>query len=76
MLELANARWIGAAIILVDLLALVSIWRSSLHSTKARIVWTLIVAVLPVLGALAWFPLGREKRRETDAAERRARMEE
>ena len=63
MLELANARWIGAAIILVDLLALVSIWRSSLHSTKARIVWTLIVAVLPVLGALAWFPLGRERRR-------------
>ena len=64
MLELANVRWyIGLAIVAVDLLALASIWRSTLHSTKAKVVWTLIVAVLPVLGALAWFPLGRERRR-------------
>jgi hypothetical protein len=76
MLELANAKWIGAIIIVVDLLALVSIWRSALHSVKAKLVWTVIVAILPVLGALAWFPLGREKRRATDAVERRARMEE
>lgn len=63
MLEFANATWVGVVIVVVDLLALVSIWRSSLHSTKARVVWTLIVAVLPILGALAWFPLGRERRR-------------
>ena len=64
MLELANVKWyIGLTILVVDLLALVSIWRSTLHSGKAKIVWTLIVAVLPVLGALAWFPLGRERRR-------------
>lgn len=55
--------WAGVAILLVDLLALVSIWTSRLHSTRARIFWTLIVALLPLLGALAWFPLGREKRR-------------
>jgi hypothetical protein len=47
----------------VDLLALAFIWRSPVHSTKAKVVWTIIVAVLPVLGALAWFPLGRERRR-------------
>ena len=63
MLEFANATWIAVVIVVVDLLALVSIWRSTLHSTKARVVWTLIVAVLPVLGARAWFPLGRERRR-------------
>ena len=63
MLDLANAKWIGAIVLTVDLVALVSIWRSTQHSTKARVAWTLIVAVLPVLGALAWFPLGRERRR-------------
>jgi hypothetical protein len=64
MLELTNARWyIGLAILAIDVGALVSIWRSTLHSTKAKVLWTLIVAVLPVLGALAWFPLGREQRR-------------
>ena len=64
MLELANTPlYVGVAALLVDLVALVSIWRSTLHSTKAKVVWTLIVALLPVLGALAWFPLGRERRR-------------
>lgn len=64
MLELANVPWyVWAGILAIDLLALASIWLSRGHSTKARIVWTLIVAVLPVLGALAWFPLGRERRR-------------
>ena len=63
MLELANAKWIGAIVLAVNLVALVSIWRSTQHSTKARVVWTLIVVALPVLGALAWFPLGRERRR-------------
>lgn len=63
MLEFANATYAAIVIVVVDLLALVSIWRSNLHSTKARVVWTLIVAVLPILGALAWFPLGRESRR-------------
>ena len=63
MLEFANATWVAVVIVVVDLLALVSIWRSTLHSTKARVVWTLIVAVLPILGAMAWFPLGRERRR-------------
>ncbi len=64
MLEFANTTWwIGALIVVIDLLALVSIWRSTLHSAKAKVVWTVIVAFLPVIGALAWFPLGREKRR-------------
>ena len=65
MLQFANGYWIaGAVVLLADLLALASIWRSRLHSPKARIVWTLIVALLPLLGALAWFPLGRERQRE------------
>ena len=69
MLELANVPWyVWAGILVIDLAAIVSIWRNFGHSTKARVLWTLIVAVLPVLGALAWFPLGRERR----SARRRA----
>lgn len=64
MLELANVSWyVWAGILAIDLLALASIWLSRGHSTKARVLWTIIVAVLPVLGALAWFPLGRERPR-------------
>lgn len=55
--------WLYALAVLVDVLALVSIWTSTLHSARAKLLWTVIVALLPFLGALAWFPLGRERRR-------------
>ena len=55
-------RRAGLATLVIDLLALVSIWRSRGHSLKAKLVWTALVAVLPVLGAGAWFVLGRERR--------------
>ena len=56
-------RRAGLVALAVDVLALVSIWRSREHSLKARLVWTGIVAVVPLLGAGAWFLLGRERRR-------------
>ena len=63
MFDPTHARlYLVAAAVLVDLVALLSIWRGP-HSTKAKIVWTLMVAVLPVLGAVAWLALGRERRR-------------
>ena len=55
-------RRAGAVALVIDLLALVSIWRSRKHSRKAKLVWTALVAVLPVLGGVAWFLLGRERR--------------
>ncbi len=64
MLELANTRWIGLVLILIDLVALATIWLSPRHSTKAKLVWTAMVVVLPVLGALSWAVLGREPRRQ------------
>ncbi len=63
MLELANTHWIGLALILIDLVALATIWLSRRHSTSAKLVWTALVVVLPVLGALAWVALGRERTR-------------
>ncbi|MHB1224266.1 MAG: PLDc N-terminal domain-containing protein [Gemmatimonadaceae bacterium] len=63
MLELANTHWIGLTLILIDLVALATIWLSKRHSTSAKLVWTAMVVVLPVLGALAWVALGRERTR-------------
>ncbi|HLV26461.1 MAG TPA: PLDc N-terminal domain-containing protein [Gemmatimonadales bacterium] len=60
---LGPLTWIGIVVLIVDLVALASIWTSSLHSTKAKLLWTILVALLPVVGAAAWFPLGREIRR-------------
>lgn len=63
MLELANLRWIGLAVLLLDLVALVTIWSSQRHSLKARVLWTVLVVLLPILGAIGWAALGRESRR-------------
>jgi hypothetical protein len=55
-------RRAGAVALAIDLLALASLWRSRKHSLKAKLVWTAIIALLPVLGAAAWVVLGRERR--------------
>jgi hypothetical protein len=62
-LDLDIFTWIGAAWFACAALALTSIWRRRTHSLKARVVWTAIVVLVPVLGAVAWFILGRERRR-------------
>jgi hypothetical protein len=42
--------------------ALVSIWTGRYHSTAARIVWTIVALLFPILGPVAWFLLGWERR--------------
>jgi len=54
--------WAGAILFVVDVAALTSIWRSPVHARQAKVFWTALVAFLPVLGAVAWFVLGRERR--------------
>lgn len=60
--SLEYARRAALAALVIDLAALVSVWRSRGHSLKARLVWTALVGLLPVVGAGAWFVLGRERR--------------
>ena len=55
-------RRTGAVALALDLLALASLWRSRKHSFRAKLVWTALIALLPVLGAVAWVVLGRERR--------------
>jgi len=55
--------WFGAAWIILAVSALASIWLGRRHGRPAKLVWTVIVVVVPVLGACGWFLLGREWRR-------------
>jgi hypothetical protein len=46
-----------------DVAALTSIWLGRHHSKRAKVVWTVIVLAVPILGAIGWFLLGRERKR-------------
>ena len=53
--------------VLLDIAAFWSIWRSPVHAHKAKTFWTIAVILLPILGALGWLTLGRERRRPPSA---------
>jgi quinol-cytochrome oxidoreductase complex cytochrome b subunit len=55
--------WFGAAWIILTVCALASIWLGRRHGKPAKMVWTVIVVFVPVIGACGWFLLGRERRR-------------
>jgi hypothetical protein len=55
--------WLAGGALVLLLAALASIWRGRRHSPRAKIVWTAIATLVPVLGPLGWFLLGREGRR-------------
>lgn len=54
--------WFALALA-IDIISLVSVWRSRRHSRKAKALWTGVICLLPFLGALAWSVLARERRR-------------
>lgn len=55
--------WFAATAIILAVLALASIWMGTRHGRPAKIVWTVIVVVVPILGACGWYLLGRERRK-------------
>ena len=52
----------GLIALVLDIAALTSIWFSRKHALRTKIIWTIVVALLPLLGAIAWFALGRERK--------------
>lgn len=48
---------LGLLILIVDLYVLYQVFTSG-ASTLAKVIWTLVVLALPVLGALAWLLFG------------------
>lgn len=61
--DMTRLTWSVSVAVLLLVLALVSIWHAHGHSRRAKIVWTVVAVVLPIVGPLAWAIAGRESRR-------------
>ncbi len=48
---------IGLLILALDIWALINVWGSG-SSLGAKIIWTLIILILPVIGLILWFFVG------------------
>ncbi len=48
---------IGLLILALDIWALISVWGSG-SSLGAKVIWSLIILILPVIGLLLWFFVG------------------
>lgn len=55
--------WIAALATALLAAALLSIWLGRRHARKVQVIWTVIAVAIPILGPLAWFALGRERKR-------------
>lgn len=53
--------WLIAVAALLLVAGLASVWRARGYSRRARVVWTVLVIALPIIGPLAWFVAGRER---------------
>lgn len=51
-----DSLW-GILVLIADVWAIVNIFQSSADTTR-KVVWTVIVILLPVLGFILWFFLG------------------
>ena len=54
--------WVGLALLLLAVLALRSIWTSGGHARKVKVILS-VIALVPLLGPLGWFVLGRSRLR-------------
>ncbi len=56
--------WLSPILIiwLIMLIPLIDILRSSFPSTNDKLLWILIVLLLPVIGAILYFAIGRKQR--------------
>ncbi|HEY6105819.1 MAG TPA: PLD nuclease N-terminal domain-containing protein [Anaeromyxobacteraceae bacterium] len=51
---------IGLVVLALDVWAIVNIWRSG-AGTEKKLLWTILVIVLPVIGLVAWLVAGPRK---------------
>ena len=48
---------LGLAVLVLDVWAILRIWRSS-ASTGKKVLWTVLVILFPVVGLVVWFFVG------------------
>ncbi|HEX9817101.1 MAG TPA: PLD nuclease N-terminal domain-containing protein [Candidatus Thermoplasmatota archaeon] len=51
---------IGIVILVLDIIVIVSVWKSH-KALIPKVVWTLVILFLPIIGLILYFFLGREK---------------
>lgn len=61
--DMTRLAWIAVVAVVLLVLSLISIWHAQGHSRKAKVVWTVVAVVLPVIGPMLWAAAGRESRR-------------
>ncbi len=49
----------GILIVVIIVLAVMDVWRRE-FSTEKRILWSIVIVVFPVVGALAWYAVSRK----------------
>jgi hypothetical protein len=52
--------WFFAAWVVGAAAALLSIWLGRFHAPRVKVIWSVIAVAVPILGAAAWFVLGRQ----------------
>jgi hypothetical protein len=53
------ARIIFLLIVIIDILAILDVWKSA-GSTERKILWIVIILLLPVAGPIAWYLVSRK----------------
>jgi hypothetical protein len=53
---------VGLLVLVLDIIAIVNILQSGMDSVK-KLIWILLVLVLPVIGMILWFVIGDKKTR-------------
>ncbi|WP_081985093.1 PLDc N-terminal domain-containing protein [Sphingomonas sp. 35-24ZXX] len=52
----------GVIILILDIIAILSVWSSG-ASMVSKLLWTLLILILPVIGLIAWYFLGPKRGR-------------
>lgn len=52
----------GILILILDIIALFSVWASG-AATPTKLLWTVVILILPVVGLIAWYFLGPKRGR-------------
>jgi hypothetical protein len=51
---------VGLVVLILDIWAIINIFQST-ASTGAKVLWTVLVLILPVVGLIIWFLAGPKK---------------
>jgi hypothetical protein len=54
-----NSIWV-LLILILDIMALYSIWNDKSLSGTSKVLWSALIFFLPVLGLILWFLFGKE----------------